>query len=402
MLSPEFFTHYPSRLLWAGSGSLFLLAILCGSFLLPVVDQPAFPLPPRKSDRIPASEAIPSILAESGSQWQGELPAIEDEMAISLSPPRPGLESLQPLAHVRLKTAQQSRQVSLPARLYLSFNDQGVLGFQDEPGPFFADLSLDGKVNIVANVFAHLSGGMVRHAFFSRQADLPPVQKAEEFQPESPLRILGEARWLGVDLVSQHAAHVVKQRLEIGSAAIDVAENEWIGWAEGKWSILNDLPKDPEQPIARIRSISLQAIEWDSWDPSHVRLAITQQPVSPAHIKTEEWINSLRIRSDKQISCIIEKQSFILRLNDWLLKENGRWRIIRKAEDRQQIADGYRAGDLFILEKIDNKQKNIRGKLFLVNRTQMVNIDATASNMKQDKKHLSPQTSRRLRKDKSA
>ena len=81
-------------------------------------------------------------------------------------------------------------------------------------------------------------------------------------------------------------------------------------------------------------------------------------------------MSSLRIRSEKQVSCVIEKQSFILRLGDWVLKENGHWRILRKAEDKQQLLEGLRSGDLFILEKIDNKQKNIKGKLFFANRTQ--------------------------------
>ena len=49
MLSQEYFTHYPSRLLWAGGGILAIFTIVSGCLLIPITDEAAFPLPPRLS-----------------------------------------------------------------------------------------------------------------------------------------------------------------------------------------------------------------------------------------------------------------------------------------------------------------------------------------------------------------
>lgn len=403
MLSQEYFTHYPSRLLWVGGATFCTLAFLFGSLLIPIADQPAFPLPHHKTARTAMPQTIEPIEIERRDRrllW--DLPPMQDEMLISLSPPRPGMDSSRPLSHVRLKTAQQSRRLLLPSRIYLCFNDQGILCFQDTAGPFWVDLSLEGKDNLIVKVMVVIDHEEMQHAVFSRRADPPPLQKAEEFPPESFLRILGEARWRGADLVSALSSSIVKQRLEIGSAVLSLGENDWIGWVDGKWSKVQGSSVDRELPVACIRSVSPQMLEWDAWDSSHTRLAAALQALPPVHFKMEEWMGSLRIRSEKQISCVIEKQSFILRLGDWVLKENGHWRILRKADDKQQFLEGLRSGDLFVLEKIDNKQKNIKGKLFFANRTQMVAIEAAASNPRHDKKHSALQAPHRPRKGKSA
>jgi hypothetical protein len=402
MLSQEYFTHYPSRLLWTGGSVLCLFVILSGSLLLPVAGQPAFPLPPRKTSGIAAPQTIVPLEIEKtdrGLIW--EMPPIQDEMVISLSEPRPGLESLRSVAHVRLKTAQQSRRIPLPSRIYLCFNDQGVLCFQDEKGPFWVDLSCEAKDNLIASVMVVIDNVEVQQAIFSRRADPTPLQKAEEFSSGSPQRILGEARWWGADLVSGLAASAPKQRLEIGSTVLELGESDWIAWTGGKWSKIDSPFVCRDMPIARIRSVTAQVLEWDVWDSSHTRFAAALQSAPAIHFKSEEWMSSLRIRSDKQVSCTIEKQSFILRQGDWVLKENGHWRVLRKPEDRQQLMEGFRTGDLFILEKIDNKQKNIKGKLFFANRTQILAIEASASNTKHDKKHLASPGSHRPRKVKS-
>ncbi len=403
MLSQEYFTHYPSRLLWIGGAILCVLAFLSGALLIPIADQPAFPLPPRKGACGVMPQAIvPLEIEKRGRRLLWELPSIQDEMLISLSPARPGSDSSRSITHVRLKTAQQSRRVPLPSRIYLRFNDQGILCFQDENGPFWVDLSLEGKDNLIAKVMVVIDDAEVQHAVFSRCADPSPLQKAEEFLPGSALRVLGEARWCGVDLVSALSSPQPKQRLEIGPVVMDLGENDWIGWLDGKWSKVDRPANDREAPVARIRSVLPQMLEWDVWDSAHTRLSCNLAAVPPTHFKTEEWMSSLRIRSDKQVSCVIEKQSFILRLGDWVLKENGHWRILRKSDDKQQLLEGFRAGDLFVLEKIDNKQKNIKGRLFFANRTQVVEVIASASNSRHDKKHSASQANHRPRKGKSA
>ncbi len=402
MLSPEFFTHYPSRLLWAGGGLLCTFAVFSGMILLPVADQPIFPLPARKTSKTEVSQALPHLNLNSCdrlSLW--ELPSLEDALLISLNPPRPGNEPARPSAHIRIKGTSQSQRISLPGRIYLSFN-QGALGFPNQEGPFWMDLSLEGHDALMARIGVVDQNQEVIRTSFSRHADDPPLQKAEEFPAGSALRLLCEARWWGVDLLSQLSSPQIKQRLEIGTTVLDVGDNEWLCWNEGRWILIKNLNDGQNRPIARIRAATSQQLEWDVWESDHVRLACMLQMAQGSHIKTEEWLSSLRVRSDKQISCVIDKQCFVLRAGDWVLKENGRWRVLRKADDRQLLLLGHKTGDLFVLDKIDFKQKAIKGRLFLACRTQTLPIELTALSVKPVKKRIMTRENPRPRKGNSA
>lgn len=364
-----------------------------------MTDQPAFPLPPRLSVHGEGS-SLPSatLVANSDRAMIWELPSIENDIMVSLSPPRPGQELGQAVAYVRLKNAKESRQVTLPSRLFVQFTEQGSLVFQDEPGPFWMDLSLDGEAVAVRLSVARDHAEM-QHALFSRRPEASFVQKAEEFSAGSPIRVLGEARWWGADLVSQLGSSVGKQRMEFGSYALDLGEQDWLCWKGGRWVKTAHPEMEKDLPIAKIHSILGTVLEWDVWDEAHTRLAVTQQPFQNPRLKPDEWVGSLRIRSDRQISCTLEKQSIVLRLNDWAVKENTHWKVLRKSEDKQALIEGQKSGELFVLEKIDSKQKCIKGKLFFANRAQMITIEASACNAKLDKRNSTPH---RMRKGKTA
>jgi hypothetical protein len=189
----------------------------------------------------------------------------------------------------------------------------------------------------------------------------------EELFQEEPFQALSKARWLGTDLVCKAGLGRAVQKMEIGSALFDIAEGDrlyWdgLGWvkAEGRGA-----------PLMQVRNSAMQSLELDVWDSPgerHMRVAAPLAGLQPARIKVEDWFSSIRIRSEKQISCLLEKQCLILREGDWVLKENGRWRILRKAEDKQQMVEGKRLGDLIVLESIDAKRRLVQGQMILPSR----------------------------------
>ena len=385
MISQEFFTNYPSRLLWSGGAFLSIFVVFSGVVLFPIANQPIFALPSLQGIR-EEPKPLSSFYLGENEGFPLELPSIDHSLSISLSPCRPDCDLRTPIAHVRIKETHQSQRLTLPGRIYLSFN-QGILGFEKYDGPFWIDLALTSDESLKAQVIVVREGKETCCESFTRRPDEPAIQKNEEFPQGSPIRTLGDSFWWGVDLLSQLNSPQIKQRLEIGSKPISLAENEWIAWKEDHWAPIKELSEGQDRPIARIRSISPQQLEWDVWDSSYVRLSSSLQTAPTNHFKTEELLNSLRIRSEKRISCALEKQCIILRLGDWVLKENGRWRVLRRAEERQQLIKGNKAGELFILDKIDSKQKAIKGRLFLANHAQMFPIESRVPIAKQDKKN---------------
>ena len=94
-------------------------------------------------------------------------------------------------------------------------------------------------------------------------------------------------------------------------------------------------------------------------------------------IKAEELFGSIRVRSDKQISCLLDKQCLIIKINDWVVKISDRWKILRKAEEKEAFLKGKLVGELFVLDQISNKQgqKSILGHMYNLARTQMTAVD---------------------------
>lgn len=388
-MSPqEYFLNYPYRLLWIGGSVLGILTMVTGSWTFFLTDPPVYvqQSPAKSSIQLPEDHYSLNLGTES-DRLMWNLAAIEEDIQISLCPARPNAVRHQSVAQVRLNGSQQFRQAELPCRIYLYYNDQGFLSFQGPEGDFWIDLAINAENGLTAQLSAIGCRREVECIQLSRCVGTPILRKADEFPAGSPLRELSEAHWSGVDLVAQLELSEAKQRLEFGSSVLQVGEKDWICWKNGRWAKMIGPDEDRDVTIARMRAVSPTILEWDVWDSSYHRVATPIQNITNAHIKADEWMGAVRIRSDKQMSCSIEKQSVILRVGDWVLKENNRWRVLHKAEDRRQVVEGTKVGDLFVLDKIDFKQKRVRGRLFFANRAQFISIETMASNNKFDQKH---------------
>lgn len=77
---------------------------------------------------------------------------------------------------------------------------------------------------------------------------------------------------------------------------------------------------------------------------------------------------------------MLEKQCMVLKTGDWVFKTGGRWKILRKEQEREAYLNGKLFGELFVFEQIHAKQgqKMIQGRLFNSGRTQAVAIEMAA------------------------
>ena len=78
---------------------------------------------------------------------------------------------------------------------------------------------------------------------------------------------------------------------------------------------------------------------------------------------------------------MMEKQCLILRASDWVLKTNGRWKVLRKKEEKEAYLGGKTLGELFLFEKIESKQgqKTVVGYLFNPEKSSMLPIELAPS-----------------------
>jgi hypothetical protein len=156
----------------------------------------------------------------------------------------------------------------------------------------------------------------------------------------------------------------------------------------GDWLVFNGkvwekyVPKEgavaPNGPLARIQASNPQFIEMEGWNgTSHLRFRLNLISGTPLKIKTEELFTQLRVRSEKQVSCTLDKQCLVLRPGDWVVKIAGRWKTLRKLEEKMALLAGEAGGDVFVLEKIGvaPSGRNIVGYYYSAGRTQVIPVE---------------------------
>ena len=371
-------THfYPERIVWIGAAVLSLGVLLCIPFLWSAkVDLSPFVFV-RKKEKKNGPSPCQFSLGLSGQGPGLSIPDLRDEMTFSFDPPRPDGESLGKRLLVRMKQSAESKRVVLPCRLDLEFQGD-LLKFSKEKSLFWVDLELTGNGEIEGKgAIATLEGERIEAGGFTISGEECPIQGAQEFAEGSPFRLRAEARWWGRDQFRGDAAS--GERIEIGADLIEVREGDWLVWENGKWE--KKISSERDSPMARIQSSSAKAIILEGWESDgYTRIALNSSIGPPFKVKGEDLFGSLRVRSEKQISCTLEKQCMVLKMGDWVLKMDGRWKILRKKEERDAFLNGKLFGELFILEQISQRQgqKMIQGRLFNPGRTQVVLIEMAA------------------------
>lgn len=305
-------------------------------------------------------------------------PKIEEELIFSTPLPRPNGILKNPPLLIRCKKKEEVSQVSLPARVGLKY-ENGLM-FAPPTSPFWMELQRVGE-KIEAALFAQFPDTVVEIQRVVVVAQETPLQKALEFPEGSPFRVLGKSRWLGRDLFLEHYGEKPGyQRIEIETKWFNLAKGQWLVWEEGSWKELVGAAEKTDLPIARIEKVNEKQLVFEGWGKNgHVRLCLEPIPAAPK-VRGEELFTTLRIRSEKQISCMIEKQCLILSVGDWIVKGEGRWNVLKKQEQREAFQKGELVGELFILEKIEPKQKIVRGSLFDISRSQMTLVELSPSN----------------------
>ena len=372
----------PERILWIGGAILGLGLLTSIPFIASLYTAPPLFVAVQKERRGDAPGPLTFSLALSERGPALPIPELEGEMTFSFDPPRPLGEKEEKRLLVRMKQGGDSKRIVLPCRLDLEFQGDR-LGFAKKESPFWIELSLmaDGRIEGKGWITS-FEGKTIPAGTFCAAGHTPPIQGAHEFAEGSPFRALAEAKWWGKDRFREEGG----ERLEIAETELlEVSPGDWLSWKKGKWEKSGVAEK--EGPIAQFHLSSEKGALLEGWDAEgHVRISLSPAVAPPFKMRAEELLSSVRIRSEKQISCMLEKQSLILKVGDWVCKTGDKWRLLRKKEDRDAFVRGEIAGDLFVFDKIEKGQKVI-GTLFHSSRLQAALIELPAVKGKEDGAH---------------
>lgn len=311
------------------------------------------------------------------------VPNIEGDLCFSFDRARPDSPSSDSATFlVRLKKTNQIRRVSIPARI--DFKYEKELQFSECKSSFWAELNMDGPQQIGVRLFIAKAPDFLEEiGFFQFTPEEAQVTLSSAFAEGSALRILAEGHLLGKDVfLKSYGEGSSLQRLEIaGTEAMAIREGDLLAWKGEKWCKIGSPMEGQNLPLTRVCKVDEKTVLFEAWGlDGYSRIAISSCTQIPFKTKSDEFLSSVRIRSEKQISCMLDKQCFVLRVGDWVLKEDNRWKILRKREEKDAYLQGKLEGELFVFDRIDLKggQKNLQGNLVNLGRSQMLPINVVA------------------------
>lgn len=384
MDEPYFSPYYPEHFL---RGGLFLLGtgILCSMLLgfFCMDDLVGTEENGEKRSGVLLQEPLDFRWVGFSEERSFEIPEIRSELSCFSLPSRPG-GNVEEKIEICLKSSSQRKEVPLPSQEELAFNEAGLLVFSK--GGMLLSLKKQGK-----QLQAHLE---VCDPFLKKkqqQCFLLPLQKRAPFSlgelpVGGPFQSLFQSRWMGRDLLMEKEP---VQTIEIGSfpnvKRLDLCAEDFLVFIEGEWQIARDV-EAWQGPIARICSEETRSLILEGWDErGSYCWALNKNFLSKVGSRKETLLHSVRIRSLNQISCFIEKQPFVLRVGDWVIKEYDRWKSVK---DKEKIKQKMQSGELFILDRLE-KQKNsylVAGRVFSQDRCEMNLIEVSIPLKKKNQK----------------
>jgi hypothetical protein len=355
----------------------FCVAVISPLLFLHCIESESYTFIPLKGSEKKEPLEFPISLGMKEDLPVLPVPRIQEELLFSFDPPRPEETDDRECLMIRVRKGSEYKKVRLPCRLDLEFSGDR-LKFSDRKSLLWLDLSRTSQGQIQAKWFVELPSEQVESSGgFICKVEESPILGVAELQRRTAFKKLAEAKWLGKDLLQKDKE---EERIEIDpNCYLDLDRHHWLVYQDEKWKISSSPLKGTV--IARIENSSSGGLVLEGWDSEgHVRICLPASLHAPAKLKGEELFGSLRIRSERQISCLLEKQCMVLKAGDWVLKNSGRWKILRKKEERDAFLHGKLVGDLFIFDQIAQKQgqKIMQGRLYNSSRTQVVQLEVTA------------------------
>lgn len=307
-------------------------------------------------------------------------PNVEGELALEMEKERPVGGKKSEKFWVKAKRSGAVRKVTLPSRIDLCYRNS--LGFSDEWSPFWAEIGVphEGKSEVRVWAKSEKNEGELLHSF-SLRVEEPVYRSATDFPEESPFRALAQGRFLGRDLLTLRYGSNACYRIEVGKEEIlSVREGDLLEFSEGKWNKVENLVKESGVRVAICRDREIVLEGWKKEEYVRLLLALATPP--PFKTKAEGLLSAVRIRSEKQISCMLEKQCLILQEGDWVIKGDLRWKILRKPEEKSSFLSHQTMGEILVFDGLIVKggQKKVQASLFNFDHSQIFPIE-TETNM---------------------
>ncbi len=138
-------------------------------------------------------------------------------------------------------------------------------------------------------------------------------------------------------------------------------------YQNGQWDVAENKMDTTLYPIACIESVDKEKMVINCWDEKGTFFVLSL-PISSTSDKIflEEVLTQAKLRTAKQVSCLIENKRVLLKPGDFLVHHNGKWRVASTTKSKSKLRENGVEGEIFVFDSLVQKGKKrfLKGYLF--------------------------------------
>lgn len=339
----------------------------------------------KKKDPLPIKKDLkffhsPFYLKQSPKE--PSFPAL-DSIKLFLYQPRPDLFESN---LIEVVLGENKRVVSLNEKVFLKFDPEKSLYTFSENDMGFS-ISVDEKGSLYLNA-SYIS---INNKKIDREEILDiGFSKGEEakFEDRSIVEGLEAGKFLAPDLFlkkygKDKKSIADKYRLLIGKDTLYISNLDFLIKKDGKWRVIEDL-KDAENFILARAVVdeggSPKSLKIDIWPKEGIKKRSITLFEKRGEGVFKDFISEIRLRTKREVSCLLEKRRVVLREKDILFKKDGRWKIERLSKEKK---DG---SELFVFDGVRDS-KFFVGYIFDKDRTRAIEVKKEITNRARNSLH---------------
>jgi hypothetical protein len=335
------------------------------------------------------------------------LPDLKKEIQFLGKNTRPDRTIYDLLIHFELGRRKQSLKVISGQKLYLSYKeeDESRLELCSEPTPLWMMPYLSETGETFVEIGVHLLKGRNQGSLEERRVfeieDLLQKERTDLKDPgfETALMFLEKGKLWAPDALFQvyggREYQLLKdhQRIEFeyekGPVVVHVEKGKALIWKEGIWSPCKIGKESRGFPLAWVKQVLAQEIEWDVWNREGLEkrtVKIKKEPVYPLKFRMEEMFSRIRQRTASRISCRIENKATILKAGDWIFHTPSGWRVLKSFQEIEDVLNFQVKGNLFVFDGIEKGENGsvFSGTFFDPMRTESTHVTIPMTTQRHD------------------
>ncbi|NGX48487.1 MAG: hypothetical protein K940chlam5_00072 [Candidatus Anoxychlamydiales bacterium] len=307
--------------------------------------------------------------------------SIKDEIEVQVVEKRPDSKSKEEKLEIKFKKSLKILKVIEDEKFFVAVDKNGSFEFSDIKTPLVVFLKAIDKKNVKVVVETDLADFMKdsqnKTNFFVLKAT--DFVNTKDIDTRDDLKLLASSKWFSKDelqkIYKTKNGLEPKERLEIDGKVVHLNSDDVLIYKDGIWQKPISLEDTQSYTIAKIKSIDSKILEIEAWDKNSNKYVFALPSVVKQgfSIRADQFVTAIRKRTITHFSCQIEKQRVILKEKDILIKKEGRWRLLKKDIDFDEIKNE----ELFYFDKVESKNnKNFFvGYLFNQMRTNYLKIE---------------------------